>query len=66
MDIVCLSSVKNLDSSSPNYSILISTTNGQLYQLDLSNDNAISDGANYKFPICEFHSDSITSIDVAK
>jgi len=66
MDIVCLSSVKNIDSSSPNYSILISTANGQLYQLDLSNDNAICDGANYKFPICEFHSDSITSIDVAK
>ena len=52
MDIVCLSSVKNIDSSSPNYSILMSTSNGQLYQLDLSNDNAISDGANYKFPIC--------------
>jgi len=66
MEIACLSSIKNIDSSSPNYSILISTTNGQLYQLDLSNDNAICDGANYKFPICEFHSDSITSIDVAK
>ena len=66
MDIVCLSSIKNIDASSPNYSILMSTSNGQLYQLDLSNDNAISDGANYKFPICEFHSDSIISIDVAK
>ena len=66
MEIVCLSSIKNIDASSPNYSILISTTNGQLYQLDLSNDNAISDGSNYKFPICEFHSNSITSIDVAK
>ena len=51
MNIVCLSSIKNLDSSSPNYSILISTENGQLYQFDLSNDNAILDGNNYKFPI---------------
>ena len=66
MNIVCLSSIKNIDASSPNYSILISTSNGQLYQLDLSNDNAITDGANYKFPICEFHSNAITSIDVAK
>ena len=66
MNIVCLSSIKNIDASSPNYSILISTSTGQLYQLDLSNDNAITDGSNYKFPICEFHSNSITSIDVAK
>ena len=66
MNIVCLSSIKNIDASSPNYSILMATNNGQLYQLDLSNDNAITDGANYKFPICEFHSNAITSIDVAK
>ena len=59
-------SASKASETSQNFAILMATNNGQLYQLDLSNDNAICDGANYKHAICPFHSDEIISIDVAK
>lgn len=46
--------------------IFLSTQNSQLYYLDLSNENALLDGNNYKYFFCQFHSDEITCIDVCK
>jgi len=47
-------------------SMVISTENGQLYYIDLTSDNALSDGNNYKYFLANFHSEDITCLDVAK
>ena len=47
-------------------SLAISTENGQLYYIDLTSENALSDGNNYKFFLANFHSEDITCLDVAK
>ena len=65
MEVMCLSASK-VSETTQNFGLLMATANGQIYMLDLSNDNAICDGSNYKYLLCSFHSDDITSIDVAK
>ena len=65
MEILCLSSSK-VSETSQNFGVLMATSNGQIYILDMTNDNAICDGSNYKYLLCNFHSDSIVSVDVAK
>lgn len=65
MDIKCLTTSKIIDASQ-NFGVLMATSNGQLFYLDLSNDNAICDGSNYKPFLCPFHSDDIISLHVSK
>lgn len=65
MELVCLSASK-VSETTQNFGLLMATTSGQIFMLDLANDNAICDGANYKYLLCSFHSDDILCIDVAK
>ena len=45
MEILCLSSSK-VSETSQNFGVLMATSNGQIYILDMTNDNAICDGSN--------------------
>ena len=46
--------------------IVISSESSQLYYVDIQSDNALFDGNNYKHFICNFHSEEINCLDVAK
>jgi WD40 repeat protein len=60
-------SINNAQNSLPSFSaILISTETSQLFYVDISNENALTDGNNYKYFLCPFHSEDITCVDVAK
>ena len=65
MEVLCLSSSK-VNETSQTFGLLIATATGQIYHLDMSNDNAITDGSNYKYLLCSFHSEDIVSVDVSK
>lgn len=47
-------------------SLLVTTESGQIYFLDLKNDDALYEGSNFKNLIASFHSEEIVAIDVAK
>lgn len=46
--------------------VLISTESGQIYHIDITKDTSLYDGLNFRNLICEFHSDEIIHIDIAK
>ncbi len=46
--------------------IFISTETSQLYYIELLNDNSLSDGNNFKYFLCSFHSEEIACLDVSK
>ena len=65
MEILCLSTSK-INEKSQTFGLLISKTTGQIYLLDMSNNNTITDSSNYTFLLCFFQSEDIISVKDSK
>jgi cilia- and flagella-associated protein 57 len=64
MDVHTISLNNPTHSTSNFYALLITSISGQIYYIDITNENSLSDGSNYKYLICPFHSEEITCLDV--
>lgn len=64
MDVHTISLNNPSHSSNNFYALLITSISGQIYYIDITNENCLSDGSNYKYLICPFHSEEISCLDV--
>jgi len=46
--------------------VLFTTESGQIYHVDISNENNLYDGSNFKEFIADFHSEEIVAVDCSK
>ena len=66
---VSINSISFNNSSNTNsnfWALMLSTNDSQLLYMEITNDNTLSDGNNYKYYISQFHSDEIICLDVCK
>ncbi|MCQ2818127.1 MAG: hypothetical protein MJ252_12750 [archaeon] len=66
MELKCLAAGARKGSEKIPFCVVMVTKDKQIFKLDMQNDNVISDGSNYKYYFCSYHSDEINCVDVAK